>query len=270
VQRRRQRRARLLAGLAHPAAAAQNLGKPWPIVRGLLGEKRLPTTSLDRVIGNERTLAIVRSRLDALKTVAHEHGAKVNDVFLAGIAGGLRELLLHRGEPIAGLMMRVYVPLSLRLDQRAEARGNLISDMAVTVPVGISDPVTRLEQIAAETARLKARSHPSLGNVPHTGLAGRLVLMLFDRQRVNVVTADIPGPEFPLYLAGARILEVFPLVNLLWRQSLGIAGMSCAGQFNIMAVGDRETCPDIDVFAAGLSRELSALALSSRLAIAGR
>ncbi len=161
-------------------------------------------------------------------------------------------------------MLRVYVPVSLRHGQYAGARGNLIGQMVVPLPVGVSDPFQRLRQIAAQTARRKAMSRPELGKLPTRGIAGRAMLRLIDRQRVNVTTADLPGPEIPLYLAGARLLEMFPVLPLIGRVSLGVGGMSYAGQFNLAAVADRDACPDIDVFAAGVRDELQALDVELR------
>ena len=89
------------------------------------------------------------------------------------------------------------------------------------------------------------------------------MLKLIVRQRVNVVSADLPGPDTPRYFAGAELIEVFPLVNLLGNESLGVGALSYAGQFNVMAVGDAAAYPDIEVFAAGVRDELRALAEST-------
>lgn len=75
----------------------------------------------------------------------------------------------------------------------------------------------------------------------------------------------------PLYLAGARLLEVFPLLlNLIGNVSLGVAALTYTDQFNIMAVADRDAYPDIDVFAAGVREELDVLAASVSPRIVGR
>ena len=95
---------------------------------------------------------------------------------------------------------------------------------------------------------------------------GRAFLKLLDRQRVNVTSADITGPDVPLYFAGARLLEVFPLTQLIGKVSLGIAAMSYAGQFNIMVVADGDANPDLDVFASGVRNELQALRVQARAA----
>lgn len=246
--------------LAHPVSSVQHALAAWPAMRELLAEEELPATSLDHLVGPGRNLALIRGSIELVKEVAHAFDAKVNDVLLTVIAGGLRALLRSRGEPVDDAVLRVYVPVSLRHGQYAGARGNLIAQMVVPLPIGVSDPVQRLQQIAAETARRKTRSRPSVGKMPHRGVLGRTFLKLVNRQRVNVTTADLPGPELPLYLAGARLLEVFPVLPLIGRVSLGVGAISYAGQFNIMAVADKDACPDIDVFAAGVRDELHALA----------
>ena len=164
-----------------------------------------------------------------------------------------------RGEPVEQVL-RIYAPVSLHHEPRAEARGNLIGQMVVSLPIEVSDPVLRLGLIAKETAQGKARSRPSLGIVPHRGIAGRAFLKLVDRQRVNLTSADIRGPEVPQYFAGARLVEAFPLAPLIGKVSLTVAAMSYAGQFNITVIADRDAYPDLDIFVAGVQDELGTLA----------
>ncbi len=256
-------RRRVLSALAHPVHSARNVLDAWPAIHELIAERPLPPTSLDRLVRPGRRFALVRGRLGVIKSIAHTHDAKVNDVFLAAIAGGVSDLMRSRGERIDAPMLRVYVPVSLRHGLYANARGNQISQMVVPLPVTVADPALRLRQIAAATAMRKERSRPSVGKMPHSGFAGRMFLKLAMRQRVNVTTADLPGPPVPVYLAGARLLEVFPVLPLMGTISLGVGALSYAGQFNIAAVADRDSYPDIDVFAAGVRRELDALALES-------
>ena len=104
--------------------------------------------------------------------------------------------------------VRIYVPVSLRRGMRGLQQGNLIAQMAVPLPLGGSDPGRRLQQIAAETANRKARTRTLLGTLFGGRITRRLLLMAVIRQRVNVTSASIPGPPVPLYLAGARVLEV--------------------------------------------------------------
>ena len=256
--------ARLGSGLTkvitHPGSILGRARAAMPAVRELLADKPGPQTSLNRVIGEGRTLALVRSTLELVTEVAHTHGAKVNDVLLTMIAGGLRALLWNRDEPIEGVILPIYVPISLRRDRGAEEGGNLISQMVVHLPLGIADPGRRLRQITLETAERKAIGRPSLGTMFHSKLVRGAMLKLIVRQRVNVVSADLPGPQAPLYFAGAQLIELFPLLNLLGTESFGVGALSYAGQFNVMAVGDADTYPDIDVFAASARDDLRALA----------
>jgi diacylglycerol O-acyltransferase / wax synthase len=79
---------------------------------------------------------------------------------------------------------------------------------------------------------------------------------------MSTYAANVPGPPLPLYFAGARLLEVFPVVPIIGNVSLGVGALSYAGQFNITAVADREASPDLEVFAHGVRRSLEMLAAS--------
>jgi diacylglycerol O-acyltransferase len=255
---------RAFSALAQPVTTLQHLQAAWPAMRELFAVEPAPRTSLDRRVGRDRNLALIRSDIDRIKDVAHSYDAKVNDVLLTVTAGGLRGLLQSRGEPVEDLIVPIYVPVTLRQpQQRAQARGNQIGDMVVPLPIGVPDPGRRLQQIAAETATRKARSRPSLGTVFRSRIARRALLKVLDRQPVNVTSTDVPGPQTPLYLAGARLLEVFPVLPLIAKVSLGVGALSYAGQFNIMVVADQDACPDLEVFTASAQNELQALAASA-------
>jgi hypothetical protein len=210
-------------------------------------------------------MAPIRGSLDQVRQAGHRHHVTVNDVLLAVTAAGLRGLLRSRGEPVEGLVVPIYVPIALRPAQlRDQARGNLTALMVVPLPVGLPDPGHRLQQIAAQTAIRKAESRPSVGTVLHGPMPRRVVLAVMSHQRINLVSADVPGPAQPLYLAGPRLLEVFPVLPLLGKTTLGVGALSYAGQFNIMAVADQDTCPDLEAFAAAARDELAALAATTR------
>lgn len=258
---------RSLSRLAHPVGALRSALGAIPAVGELVADRKIPATNLDRRAGARRALAFLRTDLDGVKAVAHARGAKVNDVLLTVISGGLRELLRSRGEPLPPVM-RIYVPVSLRHGQYAGARGNQIAEMVVPLPLEVDDPIVRLDGIAAETALRKARARPSIEGLPTRGLAGRLMLWLIDRQHVNVESADLPGPPVPLYVAGSRVLEMFPLLPLIGRVTLGVGGLSYAGGFYVAAVADAGVQPDLGAFTAGARATLDALAaaLDSRAA----
>ena len=251
-----------LSTLARPVRTARLVRGGWREMRGLFAREAEPGTSLNRAVGPDRGLAVVRADLDAVRRVAHGHDAKVNDVLLAAIAGGLRALLRGRAESVQDL--RVYVPVTLRpVGTRERARGNLIGQMVVRLPLDEPDPGRRLRRIAAETTVQKAREHPSLGSMLGSRVARRMLLRLLDRQPVNVTTADLPGPPEPVFLAGARVLEVYPVLPLIGTVTLGVGALSYAGRIGILAVADRDAFPDLEVFATGVREELRALAAAT-------
>jgi hypothetical protein len=193
------------------------LERPWmpapmPPARDLFAEPPAHGTSLNRLVGPDRTLALIRSDIDLVKQVAHTHGAKVNDVLLAVTAGGLRALLHSRGETVDDLVVPVYVPVTLRHGQFSQARGNLIGHMVVPLPIGVSDPSHRLRQIAAETVTRKAGNHPSLGVLLRSRIARWVLLKVLDLHPVNITTADVPGPQQPLTSPEHGCFEVFPML----------------------------------------------------------
>ena len=222
-----------------------------------------PRTSLIRRVGPGRTVALVRDRLDRVRAIAHAHGATVNDVLLAAITGGLRGLLLARGEPVDGVVLRALVPVSMH-HEPGLPRGNVLGQITAPLPVGVADPAVVLRQIAAATAEQKARVGPRRMPVLRSRALQRVFLAFMAHQRMTTLTvADIPGPRVRLSLGGMPVLEMFPLVPLIGNMALGVGALSYAGTFAIAAVADRAACPDVDVFAEALRRALDALTESA-------
>ena len=115
-------------------------------------------------------------------------------------------------------------------------------------------------QIAAETAVRKKKSRPQGGTLFRNIPIQRAWLRFAPHQRImTTYAANVPGPPVPVYLAGARVLELFPIVPILGNISIGVGALSYAGQFNITVVADRELCPDLDVFVDGMRGSLAAL-----------
>lgn len=259
-----------LSVLARPRATVRQVRAAWPAIRELLAEEPATATSLDRMVGPDRRLALIRSSLDVVKKVGRAHDGTVNDVLLAATAGGLRALLQRRGELVEDTTVRIYVPVSLRRRLRGLQQGNLIAQMTVPLRLGEENPHRRLRQIARETTERKARTRTNLGALMFGGGIGRrLMLMLVMRQRVNLMSANIPGPRVPLYLAGARVLEIFPVLPLIANEPLGVGALSYAGALTIGIAADRDAYPDLDVLAAALRNELHALEVPTYPAFGG-
>jgi len=251
------------SGAVHSRRTLGEVRRTLPAWREVLTDKLAPRTTLNRPVGTDRRLVLVRSRLDVARQVAHAHHAKVNDVVLAAVAGGLRDLLASRGENAPGLVQRAMVTISEHRDP-AQAQGNRPGWMMVPLPLGEPDAVRRLELIAAETAARKGRARPEAGTGIFRFVAGqRAWYRMFPRQRaVNLVVTNVPGPPVPLHLAGARILELFPLMPVMGNLTLVVGVLSYDGQLNLTAVADRGGCPDVEVFTRGLSRALDDMARS--------
>jgi diacylglycerol O-acyltransferase / wax synthase len=264
LRRRREELGRGWSGLVHPGRTHRRVWRAWPAWREVLAERPAPQTSLNRPVGADRRLAIIRGRLDLTKQIAHTHHATVNDVVLAAVAGGLRQLLASRGEDVQGLVQRAMVTISEHQEQPGQARGNKPGWMMVPLPLGEPDPVRRLELIAAETAARKHKPRPEAGSgIFRFVAAQRVWYRRFPRQRsVNLVVSNVPGPPVPLYLAGAQLLELFPMLPTMGNLTLVVAVVSYAGQFNLTAVADRDGCPDVEVFAQGVRGALDDLARS--------
>ncbi len=198
LRRRRQGLERTLGHLAHPVGTLGQWRADWPAWREVFAEERAPRTSLNRPIGADRKLAIIRGRLDVAKQIAHAHGAKVNDVVLTAVAGGLRDLLAGRGETAGGLVLRAMVPVSLHREQPGPARGNLDAMIVVPLPTGEPNPARLLHQIAAETAVRKNKAHPqamSTGIFQFTA-ARRAVTRLAARQRrFSLTVTNVSRPS---------------------------------------------------------------------------
>jgi diacylglycerol O-acyltransferase / wax synthase len=260
-----------LRGLGRGLSRLGHASRPRHASQGALREffaERGPRTSLNRPIGTDRRLAVVRGRLQVAKQVAHAHHAKVNDVVLAAVAGGLRQLLAGRGEPVEGLTLRAAVPISLHHEQPGQARGNQIAFMMVPLPLGEPNPVRRLELIAAETAARKQRARPqSASGILGLPVVQRASYRFQPHQRfMNLSVTNVPGPPVPLYLAGAQLLELFPVVPILGNLTLTVGVLSYAGQLNLTAMADQATCPDVEVFAQGVRGALDELARSALVA----
>ena len=111
--------------------------------------------------------------------------------------------------------------------------------------------------------RKKNARPPITSGIFRFALAQRAFCRLLPHQRyMTMFVSNVPGPPAPLYLAGAPLLEVFPLIAIAGNMTLGVGVMSYAGQLNLTAVADRDGCPDVEVFADGVRRTLDELARS--------
>jgi len=241
--------------LLHPVALARALGDRRRSLWAVLAHRDAPATSVNRPVGEARRLAVVRGDLARTKALAHAHGATVNDVLVAQVAGAYRRLLLHRGEPVDDVVLRGSIPVSLHADDASGALANADGMIFAPFPVGIADLGERIEAVARETAELKQHvTPPATGMLVATRTAQRAFWRSFATQRwSNAYVADVPGPTEPLSLARVRLREVFAIVPIMGNLTIGVGAFSYAGQLNTLVVADADACPDLDVFLAGMT-----------------
>lgn len=254
--------------LTDPMRVARGLGQARQTLQTLGGGGLLaPRSSLNCQVGGSRRLSLVRQGLAAVRDAGARADATVNDVVLAAVAGGLRELFLGRGETLpAGLTVKVLVPVSVRSDQEVMALGNRVGALITPLPIGIGDVHERLTAIAAITKALKASDEASSADhlLQFADLLPQSVARLIQRgvhhqPLVNLVVTNIPGPPFPLYAMGARMLEAFPVVPLAGNMPLEVAVLSYDGALNLCVTSDVTGCPDVDAFVRGVEHAFGLL-----------
>jgi diacylglycerol O-acyltransferase / wax synthase len=263
VRRRVRGFTRIVSAIASPITTSRRLRRVWPAVREIFAEGRAPRTSVNRRIGSDRSMAIVRADLEQIKAIAHAQDAKTNDVVLTAVSRGYAELFRSRGEAVDNCVLRAFVPVSQHQEAPDQAKGNVDAGMVVPLPLGERDDVRRLRTIAADTAERKQKIRPNAGTLFSSVLVQRAFLRTMPRQRfMNAYVANVPGPPVPLYFAGAPVLELFPVVPITANVSIGVGALSYAGRLNITVVADEQLCPDLDVFVDGIRHSLDALGIS--------
>jgi WS/DGAT/MGAT family acyltransferase len=226
-----------------------------------------PHTSLNQPLSGTRHYLSVRLDLDAVKAIKARHGGTVNDVVLALCAGGLRELLLSRGDPLPDRGLRAQVPVNLRTEAQAHSLGNELTSLFVELPVSEPDPLARYGLIVDRAERLKLGAQrvggKTIVDLADLGppIAGELLArsMFGGTRMFNLTITNVPGPTHRLYAFGAPLVEVLPLVPLFAGHAVGIAVISYAGGMVFGLGADRKAAPDVAVLAEGIRHALDEL-----------
>jgi WS/DGAT/MGAT family acyltransferase len=215
-------------------------------------------TPLNRPIGPHRRFDWVGFDIAEVKRVKDRLGGTVNDVVLATVAGAVSRFLAQRGIPLRRqrqMDFRAFCPVSVRSAEERGALGNRVSSIVARLPIGERDPARRIEAVREVTADLK-RSKQALGAEALTSvsewtaptLAALAARLAFANRLSNLVVTNVPGPQIPLYLLGARMLESYPMVPLFVSQGLGIALFSYAGGLYWGFNADWDLFPDLHDF----------------------
>ena len=225
-----------------------------------------PQTPLNGPIGPHRRVTWARFPLADLKAIKNALGGTVNDVFLATVAGALHNWLRTRGMRTEGLEIRSAVPVSVRAEGEGAAMGNQITVMVGKLPTYAPDPVERLRVVSESMKGLK-ESKQAIGAQAIAGVEdfapptifARASRLHFSNRMYNLLTTNVPGPQFPLYLLGREMKEMVPVAFLAPGQRLAIACMSYNGTVALSMIGDYDGMPDLEALADLVIEEVAAL-----------
>ncbi len=225
-----------------------------------------PETPLNVPIGPHRRFAVRRQQLDDYKEIKDALGGTVNDVVLTVVSGALGEWLRSRGVRTEGLEMRALVPVSVRNQDHEGSLGNQLAVLRGPLPVYIKDPVTRLGVVRRAMDGLKeskqavgAATLAAVNELAPPTILAQASRIQFSTRLFNLLVTNIPGPQFPLYVLGRRLEDLFPLAFLPENHALAVAIMSYNGNLEYGLLGDFDALPDIEVVADGLDTALQEL-----------
>jgi WS/DGAT/MGAT family acyltransferase len=225
---------------------------------GMAAPFTAPRTSFNGAITPHRKVAVANLSLDDIKTVKRTFGTTVNDVVLAICSGALRRYLERRSElPETSLV--AVCPVSVRSPDAKSEGSNQVSAMFTSLATDISDPVERLRAISESTRGAK-EEHNAIGadmlrdwaEFAAPGLFARASRMyssmkLADRHRPihNLVVSNVPGPPFPLYFAGAKLVMLCPLGPVMEGAGLNVTVISYIDSVDVGLIACRELMPDL-------------------------
>jgi diacylglycerol O-acyltransferase / wax synthase len=253
-------------------APRRSLGQARDALRGMVSASSIIRpqggSSLTGPVGPHRTWSWAHLRLSDVKAVRSVLGGTVNDVVLATVAGGLRELLEHRGEPVADRTVRALVPVSVRTPGEKGVYNNRVSAMFAELPVGLTDPEARLAFVRMQMDGLKQSKQAVAGDVltSLSGFAPAMLLAVGARIAarsgslgVQTGVTNVPGPQTALHTLDRRLLESYPYVPVIGNVRNSIAVFSYDGGLYFGVTGDYDSSSDIDVLTAGIARSMNEL-----------
>lgn len=208
--------------------------------------------------GPGRAFSYSRFPLDDFRTVRGAFGGTINDIVLAVVAGGLRRFLVARGIDAddENEVLQALCPVSIRDTSERTALGNRLAMLLVRLPIGEADPERRVAAVRSTVDRLKARKQAvgadfllNLAGFAPSTLHAMVARASLRQIAFNLIVTNVPGPQFPLYCQGARLVEVFPIAFLYDGQQVAIAIFSYCGTLNFGYLVDSHNVADVEVFA---------------------
>jgi diacylglycerol O-acyltransferase len=231
-----------------------------------------PHTLINGRVSAHRRFVFTELPFDEVKELKNRYGCTVNDVIVSICAGAVRRWLIeHDDLPEEPLVAQI--PVSVRKPDQYATFGNRILLMTAPLYTNIADPITRLRETHVALAGMKKR-HKALPAellsdankfIPPAlfSRAARLTFSLSTSKRShpawNLVVSNVPGPQFPLYLAGAKLEAQYPISVITDGMGLNITVMSYSGKLDFGIVADREQMPDVWSLTEGLGEALEEL-----------
>ena len=218
-------------------------------------------SSLNGPSGPHRRWEWTTASLSEVKAIRTALGGTVNDVVLAAVTRGFRDLLTGRDELMEGQVVRSLVPVSLRTEAERGVLNNRVSAVMVNLPVGQADALQRLQRIREQMDDIK-NTRQAVGAQALTELAGFAAPTLlalgsrlsfrFPQPLLQTVTTNVPGPRVPLFMLGRRLVELHPYVPIASNIRTSIGIMSYLDQLNFGINADFDGVPDISVLRDGI------------------
>jgi diacylglycerol O-acyltransferase / wax synthase len=244
------------------------------VAGALTGRRPANETPINTRLSEQRRFVTVKTLLEDYRKVRRTHGGTVNDVVLATVTGAFRAWLLTRAEPVrTSRSLRAMVPMGvIDSDLEPTSLGSQVAGHLLNLPIGEPSPVVRLHQVSyalkahRETGRAVAadRLAEVAGFAPTTFHAlGSRVAAAQAWRGFNLVITNVPGPQFPLYAAGAQMTESYPVQPLLPGHALAIGVTSYDGGVYFGLNGDRDALPDLEVLGQCITEALEELVESS-------
>jgi diacylglycerol O-acyltransferase / wax synthase len=229
----------------------------------------VPSAScLNGPIGPGRRWAWTTASLKTVREIRAEFGGTVNDIVLAAVTRGFRDLLLTRRELSDGIIVRSLVPISIRCADDHGAVTNRLSAVLGNLPVAESDPIRRLQLVSDQMNQIK-RTRQAVGPELLTQMlaaappallnAGTQAAFRIPQPLVQTVTTNVPGPQFPLYILGRKLLQAHPYVPIGDNVKIAIAVLSYLGQLSFGITAESSAAADLDILAEGIRHGLAEL-----------
>ncbi|MBW2269317.1 MAG: wax ester/triacylglycerol synthase family O-acyltransferase [Deltaproteobacteria bacterium] len=208
-------------------------------------------TPLDDETGPYRRVDWLTVDLGAALDAKRALGGTLNDLVLACSAGAFGRFLKKRGVRIEDLDFRASVPVNTRQGQVDHELGNHISSLFAPLPIDEPDPIKRLAKVVETTRELKRSTSKGgwgalddFSDRVFPSLMGHMMKLMTTRLRlINVYVSNIPGPRVPIYLQGARMLEIYPIAPVV--HVIGVALFSYDKSLHWAFNADWDKFPDL-------------------------